>query len=360
MKKKSLLIYIPSIEGGGVEKFLYLITNYFIKKKIKVIVLTAFSCKKKYLSKEARIVSLKQNDNLIKSRFIRNLISAFLFLKYYSRDNIAIFSLQSNITAIILSLIFNKKIIIRSNTAPDKYIKNSIKKSIFRFFFKFADRIIVNSNEFKRRFKKFFSISPIAIYNPFIKKRVRNVNFNFFNDKKFLRIINIGRLTDQKDHLTLLRAVKKLDKYRKFRLAIIGRGYREKFLRKYISENKLQEKVRMLGYKEHADSYIKKSDIFVLSSIYEGAPNVLLESIFLKKYVISTDCPTGPKEILSNGKYGDLFKVRDHNQLFKLLKNFNKNSPKVKYKIAKGYKSLARFNHKSNCEKYFQIISKYL
>ena len=65
MKKKSLLIYIPSIEGGGVEKFLYLITNYFIKKKLKVIVLTAFKCKKKYFSKKAKIVSLKHNDNLI-------------------------------------------------------------------------------------------------------------------------------------------------------------------------------------------------------------------------------------------------------------------------------------------------------
>ena len=158
----------------------------------------------------------------------------------------------------------------------------------------------------------------------------------------------------------MLRAVKKLDKYRKFRLTIIGRGYREKLLRKYISENKLQEKVRMIGYRENADSYIRDSDIFVLPSIYEGAPNVLLESIFLKKYVISADCPTGPKEILNNGKYGDLFKIGDHNQLFKLLKNFNKNSPKVKYKVTQGYKSLARFDYRTNCEKYFQIISKYL
>ena len=360
MKKKSLLIYIPSVEGGGVEKFLYLITNYFIKKKLKVIIITAFNCKKKYINKKAKIVSLKHNHNLIKSRFIRNLISVFLFFKHYWKDNITIFSLQSNITAIILSLISNKRIIIRSNTSPDKYIKNSLKKFIFRFFFNFADKIIVNSYEFKKRFKNFFSISPIVIYNPFIKKNVKKVYFNFFNDKKFLRIINIGRLTDQKDHLTLLRAVKKLDKYRKFRLTIIGRGYREKLLRKYISENKLQEKVRMIGYRENADSYIRDSDIFVLPSIYEGAPNVLLESIFLKKYVISADCPTGPKEILNNGKYGDLFKIGDHNQLFKLLKNFNKNSPKVKYKVTQGYKSLARFDYRTNCEKYFQIISKYL
>ena len=360
MKKKSLLIYIPSIEGGGVEKFLYLITNYFVKKKLSVTILTAFNYKKKYFDKKAEIVSLKNNNNLIKSRFFRNLIAAFLFLKYCRNDNITILSLQSNITAIILSLIFGKKIIIRSNTSPDKYIKNFLKKFIFQFIFNFADEIIVNGYEFKKRFKKFFSITPKVIYNPFIGKIVKKVNFTFFNDKKSLKIINVARLTDQKDHLTLLKAVKKLSDLRKCKLVIIGRGYKEEILRKYILENKLQKTVKLIGYKKNTESYIKTSDIFVLSSAYEGTPNVLIESLYLKKYIISSDCPTGPREILNNGKYGDLFKVGDYNQLFKLLKNFNSKSQKIKFKITKGYKSLNRFNYKINCEKYFKIISRYL
>ena len=99
--------------------------------------------------------------------------------------------------------------------------------------------------------------------------------------------------------------------------------------------------------------------MFVLTSIYEGLPNVLIESLYLKKYIISSDCPTGPKEILNNGQYGDLFKVGDYNQLFKLLKNFNNKSKKIRYKIKQGYKSLSRFGHKNNCKKYLQIISKY-
>ena len=147
---------------------------------------------------------------------------------------------------------------------------------------------------------------------------------------------------------------------RKCKLVIIGRGYKEKILRKYVRENKLEKIVKLIGYKENIESYIEASDIFVLSSIYEGVPNVLIESLYLKKYIISSDCSTGPKEVLNNGKYGDLFKVGDYNQLFKLLKNFNNKSKKTKYKISQGYKSLARFNHKNNCRKYFQIISKYL
>ena len=70
--------------------------------------------------------------------------------------------------------------------------------------------------------------------------------------------------------------------------------------------------------------------------------------------------PHGTKEILNNGQYGELFNVGDYNQLYKLLKSFNNKSKKIRFKISQGYKSLARFDHKSNCRKYFQIISKYL
>ena len=127
-----------------------------------------------------------------------------------------------------------------------------------------------------------------------------------------------------------------------------------------MNYDKLEKIVKLIGSKENIESYIEASDIFVLSSIYEGVPNVLIESLYLKKYIISSDCSTGPKEVLNNGKYGDLFKVRDYNQLFELLKNFNIKSQKINYKISQGYKSLNRFDYKINCKKYFQTISKHL
>ena len=65
---------------------------------------------------------------------------------------------------------------------------------------------------------------------------------------------------------------------------------------------------------------MKKADIFVLTSLYEGLPNVLLEAQYFKKYIISTDCPTGPREILLNGKAGDLIKIGDYKNLANLIK----------------------------------------
>ena len=359
-KAKSLLIFIPSIENGGVEKNLYLIANYLAKTSLSVKILTAFKDKEKLFDKKIRIISLKRKNIIIKSRLIKTLITIALFIRYFYNKNIIILSFQSNIVAILLGFIFNKKVIVRSNTSPEKYIKNTIKKLIIKFFFNLADEIIVNSNEFKKRFKKFFLITPIVIYNPFIGKKGKKIKLNFFNDQKSLKIINVARLTDQKDHLTLLRAVKKLSKIKKCKLLIIGRGYKEKILKKYIFENKLKNIVKLIGYKKDPESYIRISDVCVLSSIYEGLPNVLIETLYLKKYIISSNCPTGPKEILKNGKYGDLFKIKDYNQLFELLKNFNIKSQKINYKISQGYKSLNRFDYKINCKKYFQTISKHL
>ena len=109
-KTKSLLIFIPSIENGGVEKNLYLIANYLAKKKLQIKVLTALDEKRKFFDKRIKIISLKKSKNsIIKSRFLKTLITIVLFLRYCLNENVLILSFQSNIVAIILGLIFKKK-----------------------------------------------------------------------------------------------------------------------------------------------------------------------------------------------------------------------------------------------------------
>ena len=105
---------------------------------------------------------------------------------------------------------------------------------------------------------------------------------------------------------------------------------------------------------------MNKSDLFILSSNYEGLPNVLLEAAVLKKFIISSDCPTGPKEILKNGKYGYLFKVGDHNQLKKKILLFFKNRKNLKKKSENLNKSLNRFDEKNNLNFYLNLINKYI
>ena len=105
--------------------------------------------------------------------------------------------------------------------------------------------------------------------------------------------------------------------------------------------------------------YLKKSDVLILSSKYEGLPNVLLESLSIKKPVISSDCPTGPKEILDNGLGGLLFKTGNVNDLIKKIFFFQKNLNKCKKKALYGHKRLSRFNSKKNLNKYVKLINSF-
>ena len=114
------------------------------------------------------------------------------------------------------------------------------------------------------------------------------------------------------------------------------------------------------GFKNKAEQYISKSDIFVLTSKFEGLPNVLLEAQLLKKYIISTKCPTGPNEILLNGKAGDLIKIGDYKKMAEKIKYYINNKKKLKNKIKVGYKNLNRFDYNYNMKQYSKIISKFI
>jgi glycosyltransferase involved in cell wall biosynthesis len=145
-----------------------------------------------------------------------------------------------------------------------------------------------------------------------------------------------------------------------FNLIIIGYGVNKSLIQKKIKNFNLEKSVKILGYKSNPYPYLRASDLFILTSKYEGLPNVILEAQVLKKYVISSDCPTGPKEILLNGKTGTLFKVGDYKQLAIEIKNFYYNRNKMRKKIKKAFQMLHRFDFEKNCYRYLYLVNKYI
>jgi glycosyltransferase involved in cell wall biosynthesis len=357
--KNELIIFIPSIEDGGVEKNLYLISNYLSKKIKNISLITADRSRKKRFNNNINYIAPNNYFWEKKSRRFKTLISLFLLTKkIISTKKILILSFQANIYALIIANLFNIKIIVRSNTAPQGWNKNFIKKIIFKFFYKKADLVIVNSKNFKQQMKKELNIDSECIYNPLDthlinKKSKEKIKINFYK-RDTLNLINVGRLTKQKDQLTILKAINLIKSKIDIRLLIIGKGSEYNSLNEYIKKNHLNKIARCIGYKKNPYPYIKKSDIFILSSLYEGLPNVLLEAIYLKKYIISSNCPTGPKEILKNGRYGSLFKIKDYNYLANLICDFKYNQSKIN----DAYRSIERFNFNSNCQKYYECIIK--
>ncbi len=193
------------------------------------------------------------------------------------------------------------------------------------------------------------------------KKSLVKTKINFFKGKNY-NFINIGRITDQKDQILILKAFNRIKDKLNFKLLILGKGKNKQILQNFIKLNNLSKRVKIIGYKKNPYPYIKQADAFILSSKFEGLPNVLLESQYLKKIIISTRCPTGPKEILLNGRAGFLFDVGNAKQLKNriLFITNKKNSKIVKKKVNVGFNSIDRFDFNKNINKYFYLIKKYL
>ena len=361
MTQKRLILFIPSIEGGGVEKNLFIISNY-LKDKIKNIsVITVSNKFKNKFSGKIKFISPKADfwDKIgRRKKFFVGLF--LLFFEILKDRNTLVFCFQGNVYCTLLCKLLGIKIIVRSNSAPDGWSQNKFKHIVFKYVLGSADKIIVNSLDFKKKFKTKFNIQTECIYNPLNKQEIitksKTKNKIKF-DKKKLNLINVGRYTDQKDQLTLLKAVNRIKDKIKFNLLIVGRGVEKKNLIKYIHENNLSRQVRLIDFQKNPFNLIKSSDIFILSSLYEGLPNVLLESQVLKKFIISSNCPTGPREILLNGKAGFLFNVGDYKKLSKLILSYSKNKKSFLKKISIGYKNLVRFDYKKNLDNYLKIIN---
>jgi|SaaInlV_100m_DNA_5_1039725.scaffolds.fasta_scaffold05384_3 glycosyltransferase involved in cell wall biosynthesis len=128
-------------------------------------------------------------------------------------------------------------------------------------------------------------------------------------------VVGAGRLTQQKDFATLIRAFAKLREELDAHLVIIGEGRKRRELEQLVAELKIQDYVDMPGFQANPYNWIGQADLFVLSSRWEGSGNVLTEALALGVPSVATDCPSGPSETLAGGKYGALVPVGDYRAL---------------------------------------------
>lgn len=132
------------------------------------------------------------------------------------------------------------------------------------------------------------------------------VHDDWFTDQSVPMIVAAGTLAKRKGFDVLIRAVAQVVKEQPVKLAILGEGYQREVLEKMIRDHGLEHKAKLLGLVENPLKYFSKSNVFVLSSYAEGLPNVLVEAMAAGCTVVSTDCPTGPAEVIRNGEYGYL------------------------------------------------------
>ncbi len=124
-------------------------------------------------------------------------------------------------------------------------------------------------------------------------------------------ILGAGRLTEQKDFATLLRAFARMQALRPVRLVILGEGRLRGELERLADELGVGDRVALPGFTTNPYAWLARAALFVLSSAWEGSPNVLTEALALGVPSVATDCPSGPRELLAGGRYGALVAVGD-------------------------------------------------
>ena len=376
MKIKNLIIFYPSFEKGGVEEIIKnLITNN--KKTIKNIFLIT--------NKNKNLKSLKKTNNLkirsikinqipfIPFRLWSSIICSFSLSKIITKlDNqdTVIHSMQSNILAIIVAKFYGFKIAIRNSEDPIssiKYAENKILSLVIflsRFFlYNLADRIITNSKGSAESLKLFLfgkNKDKIKhIYNPYLSKK--KIKLGKIKKPKSKTILFVGRLTKQKNLEMLINSFYQSKLHTKsFKLIIIGDGKKKKELINLSIKLGIEKHIKFLGYKKDVNKYYYNAKLFILSSIYEGLGNVLIDALNFNVPCIATDCKSGPREILCYGKGGILIKNKESKLLTKaILYSINNYDLSLK-KMSYGKKHLKRFYISSQSKIYFDTLDKLL
>ena len=364
MKTTKIIIFFPSIEKGGADKNLFMISNFLSNKFKDISIITSSKNCLNNLNKKIQYIGPKASLNENFGRNLKTLICIFYLLKMiiFNKNSIVL-SFQSNLFSILVCKIFFIKIITRSNSFPNDWTKNVIKKMIFKKIYQLANLTIVNSIAVKKKFKKLYNINSTHIYNPINKLKIiklsKKNNLCVTKKKKLLKLIMVSRLSREKDHITFLKSLRLIKDKVNFHATILGSGELYNEIRNTILNFKLKKKIKIIDYKKNPYPLIRNSDILILSSLHEGLPNVLIEAALLKTFIISSNCETGPKEILLNGKAGGLFKVRDFKDLARKIVFYWNNEKLRKKMINLGFKSIDRFDYNKNLNKYYSKIKFY-
>lgn len=197
------------------------------------------------------------------------------------------------------------------------FTKRWVLKQLARALMWRADALTCVSKDMVEQYRQVFASPPhVCVYNIVDDKHSRQRMHEPVEHEWLLRkdcpvLVAAGRLAPWKGFADLIRAMKELSRKRRARLLILGDGPLRSELETLIVELGLSDVVSLLGYVENPLKFFARADVFVLSSHVEGLPNVLVEAMMCGCTPVATDCPTGPREVLQDGKYGYLVPMRD-------------------------------------------------
>ncbi len=352
MSQSNIAIFIPSLGGGGAEKAMVNLMAESAKRGTFIDLIT-IDPEEKYINFLPQEIHWKvlqpqffMHSPLLQSRFLKNLkyITVLpMLVKYIKKRNIHILLTTlhiPNIIGLIIKKYFVKDIISIVRMANTFSVQSSKSKNwqirlatnIQRPLLPIVDAIIANSKGSAENIKLHLpTVSNLVhvIYNPVTSPNItiqaeKPINHPWIGPPNFKIILSVNRLHPQKDLSTLLRAFAEVMKLEPSRLIILGQGPEENKLKKIADKLGIRNTIDFVGFQQNPFSWMDKADVFVLSSLFEGCPNTLIEAMACGTPVVSTDCQSGPREILKDGRLGRLVPVGNYKELASaILETFN-------------------------------------
>lgn len=331
MAKIGLLI--TKLNGGGAERTAANLSSLFDEYGEEVYLITFDGSNITYPYKGKLIdLSLGINKNVFDAikKNIKRIIKVKKIKKKYNLDVCISFLDTPNLVNVLSGGKCKKIVSIRNYLSLEK--PSFIRKQLIRFSSIRADKTVCISKNVEYDMRNFFKIKEkklCTIYNLVDIKSLLTIEEDYTFDKEFsdyFNIVTMGRLTYQKGQWNLIYAIKDIVvQYPKVRLYILGDGELKNELEELVKKLELEEHVFFLGFISNAHKFLRQCDLFVLTSLFEGLGNVLLEAMALGLPVISTDCKSGPREIIApNSNIKSVCENIDVERFGILVKQFSK------------------------------------
>ncbi len=321
---------IPTLSAGGAEKVVLYLLKYIDRRKFSPVKLVLFEKKGEFLDevpKDVEVISLKKGFHKYGLQWLIFMPLARI-LKKEKPDVIVSFMWYPNLIVSVAKLLSKAraKVILSERISLSfsfGFIGDLLRALGMRLFYRKADAIIVNSMAMIKELQERLQINKEkikVIYNPVDIEKIELMSKEKVNHPWFREgipvIIAIGRLTAQKGFNYLIDALRILaDRGVNCRLCIIGEGEDREKLQDQAVRLGIQERVAFLGFQNNPYKYLSRASVFVLSSLYEGFPNALLEAMALGVPSVASRCPTGPEELITDGVNGILVPPADSKAL---------------------------------------------
>src|ERR1700733_1819937 len=326
-------IFLPSLEGGGAERVMCNLAIEIAERGIPVDLVLAKKIGP-YLQDVPPTVRL---IDLGSGRLIFCIPKLINYLRSVKPHCLISALSNANVIAIVSHLLAASpaKIIVSERVAINQAqihihsLRRRLVPILIRLFYKRADHIVAISHGVADQLATMLGIphdNIAVIYNPVVndkllQKAEEPVNHPWFLPAAPPVIVAAGRLVKQKDFQTLIRAFSLVRKTRVASLMILGEGECRPEVQNLAQQLGIADDVSLPGFVDNPYKYMKGARAFVLSSLYEGFANVIIEAMACGTPIISTNCPSGPSEILENGRWGRLVPVGDVGGLAKAIQN---------------------------------------